>query len=328
MELGRLEKVDLRSIWVNEAGNFTPWLAEEGNLGLLGDTVGMELELEAQEKDVGPFRADILCKDTATSDWVLIENQLEKTDHSHLGQLITYAAGLHAVTIVWIAARLTDEHRAALDWLNEITSDEFNFFGLEIELWQIGSSPVAPKFNVVCKPNDWTKSITKAASQEVLTDIKRLQLAYWSDFAELLLENNGRIKPTKPLPQHWMNFSVGRSNFTLQTFANTRDRMISVGLFVLGSDAKPHFHLLHEERETIEREIGESLEWRLLPEKKESQIMLRWRDEDPADRGRWPAQHEWLLEKLEAFHESLAPKIKTLDAGNYAPEENGGFEGP
>jgi hypothetical protein len=169
--LGRLERVDLRQVWQNEAGDFTPWLAREDNIALLGETIGLELEVEAEEKGVGPFRADILCKDTATNNWVLVENQLERTDHTHLGQLLTYAAGLQAVTIVWVAERFTDEHRAALDWLNEITDGRFNFFGLEIELWRIGDSPVAPKFNVVCKPNNWTQTITEI---EDLSETKRL----------------------------------------------------------------------------------------------------------------------------------------------------------
>src|ERR1044071_9814117 len=136
--LGRLEKVYLRVVWINESDDFTPWLAAEANIEILGDAIGMELEVEAQEQSVGPFRADILCKDTANGNWVLIENQLERTDHTHLAQLLTYAAGLKAVTIVWIANLFTEEHRAALDWLNEITDSRFNFFGLEIELWKIG----------------------------------------------------------------------------------------------------------------------------------------------------------------------------------------------
>lgn len=114
-QLGRLEKVELREVWKTEASDFTPWLAQEQNIELLGETIGIDLEVEAQEKNVGPFRADILCKDTLTDNWVLIENQLERTDHTHLGQLLTYAAGLNAVTIVWIAERFTDEHRATLD---------------------------------------------------------------------------------------------------------------------------------------------------------------------------------------------------------------------
>ena len=121
----------------------------EESIELLGETIGIELELEAQEKDVGPFRADILCKNTEDDSWVLIENQIEKTDHKHLGQLMTYAAGSQAVTIVWVASKFTEEHRAALDWLNKITDDNFRFFGLEVELWKIGDSPAAPKFNII-----------------------------------------------------------------------------------------------------------------------------------------------------------------------------------
>jgi hypothetical protein len=116
--LGRLETVALRDAWVNEAWDFTPWLARSENLALLGEALGLELEVEASEKPVGPFRADLLCKEIGTGErWVVIENQLAKTDHGHLGQLLTYAAGLEAVTIVWIASSFADEHRAALDWL-------------------------------------------------------------------------------------------------------------------------------------------------------------------------------------------------------------------
>ncbi|MCA9423372.1 MAG: hypothetical protein KC592_20300, partial [Nitrospira sp.] len=163
--LGRLQPVDLRTIWGSEAGDFTPWLAQEENLALLGETIGLELELEGTEQHVGPFRADIVCKDTVTDAWVLIENQLERTDHSHLGQLLTYAAGLNAVTIVWIAERFTEEHRAALDWLNEITDESVNFFGLEIELWSINNSPAAPKLNLVSSPNRWTKTVAATRRQ-------------------------------------------------------------------------------------------------------------------------------------------------------------------
>ena len=164
-DLGRLEQVDLGTAWIDEAQDFTPWLAMEPNLAILGKTIGIDLELVGQEHNVGLFRADIFCKNTADNSWVLIENQLRRTDHGHLGQLLTYAAGLQAVTIIWVAARFTEEHRAALDWLNGITREEFRFFGVEIELWQIGSSPPAPKFNVVAKPNDWTQSVGQAARQ-------------------------------------------------------------------------------------------------------------------------------------------------------------------
>jgi hypothetical protein len=195
--LGRLEKIDVREYWKREDSDFTPWLAEAENIQLLGETIGLELEVEAQEKQVGPFRADILCKDTASENWVLIENQLERTDHVHLGQLLTYAAGLNAVTIVWIAARFTEEHRAALDWLNEISNESFNFFGLEIELWRIGKSAVAPKFNIISKPNDWSKSVIGAAQSiqsASLTEAKKLQQEYWEAFREYVLEHGKHIQ--------------------------------------------------------------------------------------------------------------------------------------
>ena len=139
--LGTMERVkDLRVVWDSEAGGFTPWLAREENLALLGDALNLELTLEGTEESVGSYRADIVCRDTLTEGLVLIENQLEQTDHRHLGQIFTYAAGLNAVTIVWIATRFNEEHRAALDWLNAITDESVNFFGIEIELWRIGGS--------------------------------------------------------------------------------------------------------------------------------------------------------------------------------------------
>lgn len=321
INLSRMEPVDLREVWDSESGSFTPWLAEEQNLALLGEVIGLELELEQQEKGVGPFRADVLCKDTTTGEWVLIENQLERTDHTHLGQLLTYAAGLEAVTIVWIVERFTEEHRATLDWLNEITDEKFNFFGLEIELWRIGDSPVAPKFNMVCKPNDWVKSVSHAATGEI-TETKQMQLEFWIEFREFLLSKKGSIKPPKPMPQHWMNFAVGRSGFYLYAYVDTRKLLMGIGLAISPPDSKAHFHLLARDKDTIEKEIGEPLEWLELPNRKESRIALRNLSADPYARGKWRENQEWLFQKLEAFHKSFAPRVKELDASEYGPQGN------
>src|SRR4051794_30001010 len=216
--LGRLERVDLRDIWVSEATSFTPWLARPENLTVLGDALNIDLELEAQERAVGPFRADILCKDIDTDRWVLIENQLERTDHTHLGQLLTYASGLEAVTIVWIAARFTEEHRSTLDWLNRITNESFRFFGLEVELWRIGESPAAPKFNIVCKPNDWSQQVAQAAraiDDAELSETRLMQRAYWTAFDNVLVEIGGAVRGgKKPQPQSWMAYGIGRTGIT------------------------------------------------------------------------------------------------------------------
>lgn len=322
-KLGRLEKVELRDIWKTEASNFTPWLAKEENLNLLGDTIGIDLELETQEKDVGPFRADILCKDTADNSWVLIENQLELTDHTHLGQILTYAAGLNAVSIVWISQRFTDEHRATLDWLNEETGDSINFFGLEIELWKIADSPVAPKFNIVVKPNEWTKGGGKGGrlSGRELTLTKKLQLEYWTEFRKYILGHDTQIKPQKAAPQHWMNFSIGRSDFWMYTFVDTRNNRIGLRLVMGGQDKLAHFHLLLDQKETIEKEMGEELVWNELPDKKTSYISIYRKDVNPKKHLEWEEQHKDMLDSLERFHKVFAERIKKLDAGNYQPEE-------
>lgn len=328
--LGRLEKIEPRTVWSSEAQDFTPWLAREQNIALLGDTIGVDLEVEATERDVGPFRADILCKDTGTGAWVLIENQLERTDHTHLGQLMTYAAGLKAVTIVWIAQRFTDEHRAAMDWLNEITPDVFNFFGLEIELWRIGTSPVAPKFNMVAKPNDWARAMGGAAgrmSEGAMSDTRQLQLEYWTTLREFLLDRQGVLKSQAPRPQHWTSFSIGRSYFSLAALVNTQDQVVTAQLFMGGPEASAHCRLLMLQRAEIESEIGSELQWELMPNKKTSKVMLETAA-DPTDRTDWPRQHAWLADQLERFHRAFSGRVKALDASEAVDLDEEGVPAP
>ena len=314
--LGYLERVDSRETWPDEAGSFTPWLAGEENIKLLGDTIGIELEVEAQEENVGPFRADILCKDTANNHWVLIENQLEKTDHTHLGQLMTYAAGLDAVSIIWIAEQFTDEHRAAIDWINEITEEGINFFGLEIELWRIDNSPVAPKFNIISKPNEWSKTVKTTAGKRELSDTKRLQLKYWTALHNFLIERKGPVRPHSPRPQHWMNFALGSSKCHMAGAVNTQKSRIRVSIICTGATAGAYFNLLKEDREAIEKEIGSELQWDELPEKKESRIRLA-KNADPTNEQDWPNQHKWLAEKLEIFYKTFSTRVKKIDPSEY-----------
>lgn len=323
--LGRLEQVDLREVWLSEPGDFTPWLAQGDNIALLADTLGMDLELEAQEKDVGPYRADIVCKDTTDGTLVLIENQLEKTDHTHLGQLMTYAAGLDAVAIVWIAERFTDEHRAALDWLNEITSEKVSFFGLEIELWRIGISSIAPKFNVVCKPNDWIKGGGGGGGRVVvITETKQLQQEYWRALREVFAEKKSSLKPQKARPQHWLNVSIGRSNFGMAATVHTAESRIAVELYMDGANAKRHFKQFEADKSKIEKEIGQPLDWQELPGKEASRIILIRRNCSIKDRSLWPEQHKWLAENLERFNLVFRSRIQGLPTTYEDDEEGGG----
>jgi hypothetical protein len=312
-ELGYLEKIsDLRSIWNSESEDFTPWLAEEENLKLLGDTIGIDLVLDSQEKCVGSYRADILCKDTITRRWVLIENQIEKTDHSHLGQILTYAASLDATTIVWIAKYFTEEHRAALDWLNKITDDEFNFFGLEIELWKIGNSPTAPKFNVICKPNDWSRTQREIVKGErTVTPEKRLLLDYWSGFVEFLRERQSALKNDKPKPFDHLSFALGNWETTLSALSINKDNKIGVQIYIKGPNAITYFEQLQRDRASIEKAIETELEWN-DSRKKERSIDLFKGVVDIKILENWPDQYEWLYMNLEAFYAAFNERIKKL----------------
>lgn len=317
--LGRLERVDLRNIWVSEATSFTPWLARPENMAVLGEALNIELELEAQERAVGPFRADLLCKDIGTDRWVLIENQLERTDHTHLGQLLTYASGLEAVTIVWIAARFTEEHRSTLDWLNKITDESFRFFGLEVELWRIGTSPAAPKFNIISKPNEWSHSVAQAAraiDDAELSETRITQREYWAALNPALDAVGGSVSgKRKPQAMSWMSYSgIGRAGFAVNAAMNIAKRRIRAELYISCDGAKTFFSVLKSQKNEIERELGYSLEWEELPEGRDCRIASSLNDVDPKDKTDWPRQHEWLAKRLNEMHRAFAPRVKALEA--------------
>ncbi len=314
LPLGRLERVGLRDYWSDEARDFTPWLAQPENVALLAEAVGLDLEVDSQEKSVGPFRADILCKDTTSGHLILIENQIERTDHTHLGQLMTYAAGLEAVTVVWIASRFTEEHRAALDWLNNITNESFNFFGLEIELWRIGESSIAPKFNVVSKPNDWSKAVRQTAvtGSGHLTEFQQLHFDFWTQLRRLMEERQSPVRINKPSADSWTTVAVGRANFAIFLVNGMRDGYSNLYLAMTGPPAKHNFRLIKERfKDQIEQNLG-ALEWRELPEAKESQIRLVQKS-TPTNRDSWPELLLWFAEHVEAWVTVLRPLVKSFD---------------
>lgn len=322
-KLGRLERIDLRDIWRTEDQDFTPWLAREENVALLGDTLGIELEVEFQEKDVGPFRADILCKDVSDDSWVLIENQLERTDHKHLGQLMTYAAGLQAVTIIWMAATFHNEHREAIDWLNKITDEKFRFFALEVELWKIGESAAAPKFNIVSKPNEWSKQVRAASrriEQEALTDTKRLYLDYWSELHEEL-KSHPVLRTQKPRPQHWTILPIGRSGIRLGALLSAQRSTIGIELYLSDENAQNYFHELEAMKHEIETDLGFSPQWKSLPNKQASRILFVRENSPLEDPTRWPEYRKWMTETLEAFNRAFRERVKKLEGISYLDEE-------
>jgi hypothetical protein len=243
--------------------------------------------------------------------------QLERTDHCHLGQLITYAAGLEAVTIVWIAERFMEEHRAALDWLNERTDQHINFFGLEVELWQIGESPVAPKFNIVCKPNDWSRTIKKSAEGELSTT-EQLQQEFWGGFKDYMEKEGSFLRCRQPRPKSYMSIGMGRGGFKLKAVASTWNSEtqsyspeIRAEFVFTRNLAKQHFALFESKKREIEEQLGFPLVWRNPPDLMMCRAYSR-QDADITSKALWPQQFAWLKDRLEKMHDVFSPLVRAL----------------
>lgn len=258
--LGTIKKVDdLRSVWPHEAHDFSKWLAKEENLTLLSDTIGIDIVLEELESAVGGFNVDLYATEEGTGRKIIIENQLEDTNHDHLGKIITYASGKGAEVIVWIVKRARDEHRQAVEWLNQHTDSNIGIFLLEIELWQINDSPYAPKFNIVERPNDWAKSV-KAV--EGVSDTKKLQMEFWQAFSDYAFSNQEfaqLFKKRKAQPQHWYDLSLGKSTYHLGFTVNTQKKCVGVEIYI--NDDKELFAIFKAASAEIEQQFGGKLEW-------------------------------------------------------------------
>lgn len=310
--LSKLERVPLRQIWKHEANEFTPWLAEADNLNALADALELsELVPVATEHWVGDFKLDILCTDG--EEQVIIENQLEKTNHSHLGQIIAYAAGVGAKKVIWVAESFRPEHAAALQFLNDNTTDDLNFFAVEVELWRIGDSPFAPKFQVVVKPNDWVKSGREQARVAAsTTPTKQLQQKFWIALIERLAACAPQIRPQKPRPQHWLNNSIGRSGFALNITANTRDERLGIELLMAGDEAKKRFANLSKQKAEIESKLGFELDWQELPESQACRIAAWYPHASIENESRWDEYLDWLTQRLAIMDQVLRPRVREL----------------
>lgn len=230
--LDSLRKVELRNVWPHEALDFTKWLSEESNLAMLSSAIGIELELIETESSVGSFNVDIYAQESGTGRKVIVENQLEDTNHDHLGKVITYAAGKGAEVVVWVVARARDEHRQAIEWLNQHTDNDFGFFLVEIELWSIGDSLPAPRFNVVEQPNEWAKAVKLS---EGLSDTERVKLSYWTKYREVAQASPEFLKvfsPQKPSKDHWTTLRCGTSAYRIALLIDTQHGRIGIEFYV------------------------------------------------------------------------------------------------
>ena len=274
MNLGKITYIkDLRKIWAHEEREFTPWLAE--NISLLGEELGLDLEIVSVEHSVGAFALDILAKETSSGHIVAIENQLETTDHNHLGQILTYASGVEAQVIVWICKEVREEHRKAIDWLNQVTNEETEFFFFFLQLIRIDDSEPAPFFKVKASPNDWSK---EQKTKVTGTGERTKREEFFRGFFENLLERVNKELPgftnsKKVGYDSWKLFPTGISgaNYIISFKANN---LFSCGIYLdTGNkeNTKALFDSLFENKELIEGEIGK-LSWERLEDKRACRI--------------------------------------------------------
>jgi len=269
MKLGKLKQVALRNIWKHEAINFTNWLAMPENLELLSDEIDIELSLIATEHNVGGFNVDIYAEEPNTSKKVIIENQLERTDHDHLGKLITYASGLDAEIIIWIVKEVLEEHQQAINWLNEHTDEHINFFAIKMEVWQIGNSEPAAKFHVISQPNNWTKSVKQSIKKAGYSDTQLLQLKFWDAFKQYATDKNYNLRLRKTYAQHWYDVSIGKSDCHMSLTINSQKNECACEIYIPNS--KEAFSTFLNNKEAIEGQTGKLL-WMELPNKKACRI--------------------------------------------------------
>ena len=309
--LGKLSKVDLRTTWRHEALDFTTWLSKEENLSLLSDEIGVSIKLIQTEAPTGDFNVDILAQEENTGRKIIIENQLEETNHEHLGKLITYAAGHDASIVIWIVDDVRDEHKEAIDWLNENTESEINFFLIKMELWKIGDSQPAPKFHIISKPNDW-KKIIKESTDQSLTQTKISQLELWNKFKEYVRKAPTSLSLRKAYPQHWYDISLGSSEAHIALTVNTKENCVGCELYI--HDNKEMFSKLKENKDMIEKELGIVLNWEELPGKKASRIEITKKADsriiDAKDN--WDEYFEWLKNDAEKFKKVFSKYISQV----------------
>jgi len=315
MELGKLVAVDPRSVWQHEAHDFTPWLLEHADA--LADALGIDLELTANEHPVGGFALDLIGKDLTNDCVLIVENQLEITDHPHLGQILTYAAGTDAATIVWTATSFREEHRQALDWLNNLAGDGARFFGVEIGAVRIGDSPIAPLFTLRAQPNDWHAQLSAAAKSTAQASGKgQLYRQFWDLFLERVHKDRPSWTRAKiPPAANWMAMpsplkgAENGVNFT-------QNQKIRTELYIDSGDGEVNariFEALQKYKDEIEQQFGGSMSWDPLPNRRACRIAV-YSSGDVTQSDSYEDYIDWFIDVGTRFRAALDPYAPAVAA--------------
>lgn len=285
-------------MWPHEALDFTPWLLQ--NVDVLSDLLGMDLVLEVAEHPVGGFSLDLLGRDASTGEPVIVENQLEQSDHTHLGQILTYAAGTDPTTIVWLATSFREEHRSAVDWLNSRTDERTKFFAVQIEVVRIGDSNPAPAFRLVAQPNDWEKTVrTSTTAQREVSGRQRLYRDFWTRWIALMTERGvGWTRGTRTTVGSWYPITAGVPG-VVYSCGFMRRGLISELYF---EDPDPdvnarRFEELLARRTSIEQRYGGALEWDPMEGRKAARVCEYLVDAQIDNEGDWSAYLEWFADR-------------------------------
>ena len=291
MKLSKITKVNPRDIWKHEAYDFTNWLKEEDNINIICEELDLNLDNIQTEGPAGRYSVDIVADDIDRKCKVIIENQLEATDHKHLGQILTYASSYDASIIIWLVTDYTEEHRQAIDWFNRNMNDSISFFLIQIEVIKISDSPPAPQLNIISQPNTWGKAIKQSSTGDKNSELKLLQNEFWEGLKNYSIENNLSIKMGhSPRPQHWYNVSFGTSKCNLAFTMNTSKNYIGCELYIRNN--MDLFNNFYKNKDDIEAIIGEKLEWMDLPEATASRIIIK-NHCDPKKRSEWNKLYSW-----------------------------------
>ncbi|MCE5255015.1 MAG: DUF4268 domain-containing protein [Actinomycetia bacterium] len=310
-DLGSIVPVNVRRVWENEQYHFTPWLARAENMALLSGAVGLELEVQNIEVAIGPYSADILAKDVGTGRYVVIENQFGKTNHDHLGKLLTYASVLDARAVIWISEKFTDEHQKTLDWLNDHTTEQLEFYGVTLELWQIDESRPAVRFNVVSRPSQMARQAAAAGTNEELSETRQIQLEFWTQVSEKLKSSKTLSSTQTPRPQYWFDVPLGRANIVLSCACNVDEGKLGVRVYIGNKVADLALPQLEMDKAAIEQEIGQQLLWNPNADSMDKIIAL-YREADLHDRAAWAEYVEWMVHTVSLFRKTFAPRVKRL----------------
>lgn len=259
MEIGKLKEVELRNLWKHEQYDFSEWLSQNENIELLNDILGLTLTDMSKEVYVGSYRCDLVAVDESSGIKVIIENQLESSNHEHLGKIITYASGLDAQVVVWIVKNAKEEHRSAIEWLNNNTNSDINFFLIELHAYKIGDSLPAPYFEIIEKPNDFIKNNKVNGNKNELNKSQSERLIFWNRFNEILIDKGKPFNVRKATTDHWYDVAIGSSSSHISIELINKEKHVRIGLYMV--DDKEYFDKLFANKDTIETQLGIKLEW-------------------------------------------------------------------